>query len=398
MSLNDTPNAERVHIGFFGRRNAGKSSLINAVAGQTVSVVSDVKGTTTDAVRRAMELLPLGPVLLIDTPGIDDVGELGKMRVNAAKREMERTDVGVIVADGKEGVGKEETELAEMLTKLDIPYIVAINKADLVTKEELARLDPAYIPVSAKTGEGIDALKERLASIKGGGACQKTLFEGLVKPLDTVLLVTPIDASAPKGRIILPQQTAIRDILDKGAIAVVVKDTELSEALGKLKKAPDLVVTDSQAFGYVASVLPKNIPLTSFSILFARYKGDLALVANGAYELDKLKDGDTLLISEGCTHHRQCGDIGTEKLPKLILKTTGKKLNFEFTSGTDFPTDLSKYALVIHCGGCTLNEKEMKSRQRRAKEQNVPITNYGTAIAHCNGILKRSVAVFGEKL
>lgn len=398
MSLNDTPNAERVHIGFFGRRNAGKSSLINAVAGQTVSVVSDVKGTTTDAVRRAMELLPLGPVLLIDTPGIDDVGELGKMRVNAAKREMERTDVGVIVADGKEGVGKEEAELAEMLTKLDIPYIVAINKADLVTKEELARFAPSYIPVSAKTGEGIDALKERLASIKGGGACQKTLFEGLVKPLDTVLLVTPIDASAPKGRIILPQQTAIRDILDKGAIAVTVKDTELREALGKLRKAPDLVVTDSQAFGYVASVLPKNIPLTSFSILFARYKGDLALVANGAYELDKLKDGDTLLISEGCTHHRQCGDIGTEKLPKLILKTTGKKLNFEFTSGSDFPADLSKYALVIHCGGCTLNEKEMKSRQRRAKEQNVPITNYGTAIAHCNGILKRSVAVFGEKL
>ena len=398
MSLNDTPNAERVHIGFFGRRNAGKSSLINAVAGQTVSVVSDVKGTTTDAVRRAMELLPLGPVLLIDTPGIDDEGELGKMRVNAAAREMERTDLGVIVVDGKEGFGKEEAELAKKLTKLDIPYIVVINKADLLTKDELARLDPAYIPVSAKTLEGIEPLKERLANLKGDGACQKTLFEGLIKPLDTVLLVTPIDAAAPKGRIILPQQTAIRDILDKGAIAIVVKDTELKKALGKLGKAPDLVVTDSQAFGFVADVLPKSVPLTSFSILFARYKGDLALVANGAYELDKLKDGDTLLISEGCTHHRQCGDIGTEKLPKLILKTTGKKLNFEFTSGGDFPSDLKKYALVVHCGGCTLNEKEMKSRQRRAKEQNVPITNYGTAIAHCNGILKRSIAVFGEEL
>lgn len=393
MSLNDTPNAERVHIGFFGRRNAGKSSLINAVAGQTVSVVSDVKGTTTDAVRRAMELLPLGPVLLIDTPGIDDEGDLGKMRVNAANREMERADLGVIVVDGKEGFGNEEAELAKKLTKLDIPYITVINKADLLTDAELARLDPKFIPVSAKTGEGIETLKERLANLKGGGACQKTLFEGLIKPLDTVLLVTPIDASAPKGRIILPQQTAIRDILDKGAIAVVVKDTELKEALAKLGKAPDLVVTDSQAFGFVSSVLPKSVPLTSFSILFARYKGDLALVANGAYELDKLKDGDTLLISEGCTHHRQCGDIGTEKLPKLILKTTGKKLNFEFTSGGDFPSDLKKYALVIHCGGCTLNEKEMKSRQRRAKEQNVPITNYGTAIAHCNGILKRSVEI-----
>ncbi len=398
MSLNDTPNAERVHIGFFGRRNAGKSSLINAVAGQTVSVVSSVKGTTTDAVRRAMELLPLGPVLLIDTPGIDDEGELGKMRVKAAMRELERTDIAVIVVDGENGYGNEEDELIKMLIKVDIPYIVAINKLDLIDERKRAELPRDYVGVSARTGEGIDLLKKRIITAKGCGACEKTLLEGLVKPLDLVLLVTPIDAAAPKGRIILPQQTAIRDILDKGAVAMVVKDTELKEALDKLKGAPSLVITDSQAFGEVAKIIPSDVPLTSFSILFARYKGDLKLVTEGAFVIDNLKDGDTVLISEGCTHHRQCGDIGTEKLPRLLERKTGKRLNFEFTSGGDFPSDLTKYALVIHCGGCTLNEKEMKSRQRRAVEQGVPITNYGTALAHLNGILKRSVEVFGKEL
>lgn len=392
MSLNATASAERVHIGFFGMRNAGKSSLVNAVTGQQIALVSDVKGTTTDPVKKAMELLPLGPVVIIDTPGLDDEGELGAMRVKSAKRVINYTDIAVLVVDAEAGLSSLDKELLEIFKAKEIPCLTVYNKCDL------KKLD-GEICVSAKTGEGIDGLKELIAASVKKQTNQKRVVGDLIEKNDLIVLVTPIDESAPKGRIILPQQQTIRDILDSGAIAVVTKDTELAETLSSLGKKPKMVITDSQAFGKVSKIVPEDITLTSFSILFVRYKGDLNFAARGAAMLDKLKDGDRILISEGCTHHRQCGDIGTVKLPALIKKhTNGADIKIDFTSGGEFPEDVSGYALIIHCGGCMLNEREMAYRTRSAKDANVPMTNYGVAIAHMNGILKRSLAPFPDAL
>ena len=394
MGLNTTPSAERVHIAFFGLRNAGKSSLVNKVTNQKISLVSNTLGTTTDPVLKTMELLPIGPVVIIDTPGIDDEGELGQMRVDRAKDILNKTDIAVLVTDCKKEISDKENELIALFKEKEIKYIIAKNKCDLIDKTWVNTDSEVF--VSAKTGFGVETLKNMLGKISNLPKKEKPLVSDLIKRGDLVLLVTPIDESAPKGRLILPQQQTIRDILDSGAIAVVTKETELSEALNTLSKKPALVITDSQVFKMVDSILPKDIPLTSFSILFARYKGNLDAAVKGAATLDALKDGDTVLISEGCTHHRQCGDIGTVKLPNWIKKYTGKNLNFEFSSGTEFPKELSKYALIIHCGGCMLNEKEMKSRLSLAREANIPITNYGITIAHINGILKRSVEVFND--
>lgn len=392
MSLNSTASAERVHIGFFGMRNAGKSSLVNAITGQSIALVSDVKGTTTDPVKKAMELLPLGPVVIIDTPGLDDEGELGAMRVKSAKRVINYTDIAILVVDAELGLSPLDKELLDIFKAKEIPCITVYNKCDI------KKLD-GKVCVSAKTGEGIDALKELIAtSVKTSGE-EKRVVADLISENDLVVLVTPIDESAPKGRLILPQQQTIRDILDSNATAVVTKDTELAETLKALGKKPKLVITDSQAFGKVAKIVPDDITLTSFSILFVRYKGDLNFAARGAAMLDKLRDGDRVLISEGCTHHRQCGDIGTVKLPALIKKHTGgADIKIDFTSGGDFPEDVSQYALIIHCGGCMLNTREMSYRTRCAKDSGVPMTNYGVAIAHMNGILKRSLAPFPDAL
>ncbi len=394
MGLNTTPSGERVHIAFFGLRNAGKSSLVNKVTNQNISLVSNTLGTTTDPVMKAMEILPIGPTLIIDTPGIDDTGELGTMRVNRAKEILNKTDIAVLVTDCNKEISDEEVKLINLFKEKEIKYIVAKNKCDLM--ENKGKNSDFEVFVSAKTGFGVEDLKNILVKIAGTAKEKKPLVSDLIKKGDLVLLVTPIDESAPRGRIILPQQQTIRDILDFGAIAIVTKETELTETLNSLAKKPSLVITDSQVFKTVDSILPKDIPLTSFSILFARYKGNLETAVKGAAALDTLSDGDTVLISEGCTHHRQCGDIGTVKLPNWIKKYTGKSLNFEFSSGTEFPKDLSKYALIIHCGGCMLNEKEMKSRLSIAKDFEVPITNYGITIAHVNGILKRSTEVFSE--
>ena len=392
MSLNATPSAERLHIGFFGMRNAGKSSLVNAVTGQPLALVSDVKGTTTDPVKKAMELLPLGPVVIIDTPGLDDEGELGAMRVKSAKRVINYTDIAVLVVDAQTGLSQLDKELLKIFEAKEIPCLTVYNKCDLIKLE-------GEICVSAKTGEGIDTLKELIAKSVKNQANTKRVVGDLIEKNDLIVLVTPIDESAPKGRLILPQQQTIRDILDSGAIAVVTKDTELEETLKSLGKKPKLVITDSQAFGRVSKIVPEDITLTSFSILFVRYKGDLSFAACGAAMLDKLKDGDKILISEGCTHHRQCGDIGTVKLPALIKKHTGgADIKIDFTSGGEFPEDVSDYALIIHCGGCMLNQREMSYRTRSAKDSGVPMTNYGVAIAHMNGILKRSLAPFPEAL
>ena len=394
MGLNETVSAERVHIGFFGLRNAGKSSIVNAVTGQELSLVSDVKGTTTDPVKKAMELLPLGPVVIIDTPGIDDVGELGEMRVKKARQILNMTDIAVLVTEAAKGLSASEQELVTLFNDKKIPYIIARNKADLL--DVIPEADKNTIHVSAKDKMNINELKEMIASLAKQEENNKKIVSDLIEPDDLIVLVVPIDKAAPKGRLILPQQQTIRDILDAGAVAVVTRDNELPSTLRSLGRKPKIVITDSQAFAKVAKDTPDDILLTSFSILFARYKGDLISAVSGAAALDKLRDGDTVLISEGCTHHRQCGDIGTQKLPAMIKKHTGKDISFEFTSGTQFPEELSKYALVIHCGGCMLNEREMKYRIKQTLDNNIPITNYGTAIAYMNGILKRSIQLFPD--
>lgn len=394
MGLNETVSAERVHIGFFGLRNAGKSSIVNAVTGQELSLVSDVKGTTTDPVKKAMELLPLGPVVIIDTPGIDDVGELGGMRVKKARQILNMTDIAVLVTEAAKGLSASEQELITLFNDKKIPYIIARNKADLL--DVIPEADKNTIHVSAKDKMNIHELKEMIASLAKQEENNKKIVSDIIEPDDLIVLVVPIDKAAPKGRLILPQQQTIRDILDAGAVAVVTRDNELPSTLRSLGRKPKIVITDSQAFAKVAKDTPDDILLTSFSILFARYKGDLISAVSGAAALDKLRDGDTVLISEGCTHHRQCGDIGTQKLPAMIKKHTGKDISFEFTSGTQFPEELSKYVLVIHCGGCMLNEREMKYRIKQTLDNNIPITNYGTAIAYMNGILKRSIQLFPD--
>lgn len=393
MGLNDTPKSDRVHIGIFGRRNAGKSSIINAITSQNLAVVSKVKGTTTDPVQKAMELLPLGPVMIIDTPGIDDEGELGKMRVEKSYQVLNKTDIALLVVDGNVGLTECDKNLIEEIKKRKLPYIIILNKADEVCN----RYDiENSIWVSAETKENIWELKEKIAKLVPNENMTLKIIGDLLDPEDIVVLVVPIDSAAPKGRLILPQQQTIRDVLEAGAISVVTRDTELPQTLKSLGKKPKIVVTDSQAFGRVKNDVPEDILLTSFSILFARYKGDLAEQIKAVKAIDSLKDEDYVLISEGCSHHRQCDDIGTVKIPRWLKEHSGKKINYEFSSGTEFPRDLSKYKAVIHCGGCTLNEKEMKHRIAIAKEQNVPITNYGIFIAYTQGILKRSLQAFPE--
>lgn len=397
MSLNNTPASERILIGIFGKRNAGKSSVINAITGQSIAIVSDVKGTTTDPVIKTMELLPLGPVVIIDTPGLDDIGALGELRIRKAYQMLNKTDLAVLVIDASIGITEEDKKILDRIKEKDIPYIVVWNKIDLLSRlsEKVQRIPTQnQIQISTKTGENILALKELIAKQAPHSKIVRPLISDLLNPGDFVVLVVPIDSSAPKGRLILPQQQTIRDILDSGSTAIVVKDTELEETIQKLGHLIKLVITDSQVFQQVVAILPPEIPLTSFSILFARYKGNLKTLANGAKALDTLDNEDTILISEGCTHHRQCNDIGTVKLPRLIQKHTGKKINFAFTSGTEFPEDLSPYRMIIHCGGCMLNEREMKYRLKCAEDQHIPITNYGTAIAHMNNILTRSLEPF----
>lgn len=394
MSLNNIPSSERVHIGFFGMRNAGKSSLVNAVTGQSLSLVSDVKGTTTDPVKKAMELLPLGPVVIIDTPGLDDEGVLGEMRVKRAKDMLSSVHIAVLVVDALRGMSDEDRTLAAEIESRKLPLIVAMNKADLLGSVPGSEGNTIY--VSAQSGLGVNELKEKIAALSKTAKSDKRILADIVKKDDVVMLVTPIDESAPKGRLILPQQQTIRELLDIGAVTVVVQVEEITSALSNLKNKPRLVITDSQAFSQVSELLSEDIMLTSFSILFARYKGDLDTVVRGADKLSDLKDGDRILISEGCTHHRQCKDIGTVKLPGWLRKFSGRELSFTFTSGGEFPEDLSEFALVVHCGGCTLNENEMKSRLERCRLQGVPVTNYGTAIAEMNGILRRSLEVFGK--
>ena len=390
MSLNEKVLAERIHIAFFGLRNAGKSSVVNAVTGQSLSVVSDVKGTTTDPVKKAMELLPLGPVVIIDTAGIDDEGALGELRVEKTKKILNKTDIAILVIDAVKGMQKEDIALTEDFKKRNIPFIIAFNKVDLLS--EKSALNDNEIYVSAKENFNIDELKNLIGKlIKTQENTEKTLLGDIVKENDLIVLVTPIDSSAPKGRLILPQQQTIRELLDIGATVVVTKDTELKATLEKFKSPPKLVITDSQAFKKVSAIVPETIELTSFSILFARYKGELWGAVEGANKLDELQDGDLVLISEGCTHHRQCGDIGTEKLPNWIKKYTNKNIGFDFTSGSDFSEDLSKYKLIIHCGACMLTEREMKTRISLAEEQQIPISNYGIIIAKINGILERAV-------
>lgn len=393
MGLNNTPSSERIHIGFFGKRNAGKSSVVNALTNQNISVVSDIKGTTTDPVYKSMELLPLGPIMIIDTPGLDDEGVLGNLRIEKAKEVLRKTDIAVIVIDSRVGESESEKELIKTFSEKNIPYIVVYNKYDITKKEPAGE---KCIAVSAVSGYNINELKNRIAKLKPSTDTDKTIVGEFLQKGDIAVLVVPIDSAAPKGRLILPQQQTIRDILDHGAISVVVRDSELSDALKNLSKQPKLVITDSQAFGKVSKLVPKDIKLTSFSILFARYKGDLQRVVRAARCIDSLKDGDTILISEGCTHHRQCDDIGTVKLPRWIREYTGKNINIKTSSGIGFPENLSEFKLVIHCGGCMLNEREMKSRIKMCAEQNIPITNYGTAIAHMKGILERSIEIFPE--
>lgn len=403
VGLNQTPMSERTHIGFFGKRNAGKSSVMNAVTGQELAVVSDVKGTTTDPVYKSMELLPLGPVVMMDTPGIDDEGELGSMRVRKSYQVLNKTDAAVLVIDGTVGASAEDEALLERIRKKNIPFIVVINKkelADTAVEEAVKRrltLDDGQLAlVSAATGEGIHELKERIASIARVEEPEKYLVRDLLEPSDVAVLVVPIDSAAPKGRLILPQQQTIRDILEADAVSVVVKENGLKDALGQLNKKPKMVITDSQVFAQVAADTPEDIQLTSFSILMARYKGNLEQAVRGVTALDGLEDGDMVLISEGCTHHRQCDDIGTVKIPRWIREYTGKDVQIVTSSGTEFPDDLKKYKLIIHCGGCMLNEREMKYRLSCAADQGVPMTNYGIMIAYVKGILKRSVQVFPD--
>lgn len=422
MSLNTTPLSERIHIGFLGRTNAGKSSLVNAITGQEISLVSAVKGTTTDPMKKSMELLPLGPVVLIDTPGLDDDSQLGELREKRTVEVLKQIHMAVIVVDAMEGIGEVEMQLEQQMKQMQIPYLIVYNKSDLLheifEKENTEKLEEDQqgnqiwikeisekrddgeaekrkeIYVSAATGENIELLKEKIAAMEVK-AEEKKIVADLLEAGDHVVLVIPIDKAAPKGRLILPQQQTIRDILDAGCSLSVCQVENLKETLGLLKKAPKLVITDSQVFSKVKDMVPEDIMLTSFSILFARYKGSLESTVKGAYKIEELKDGDKILISEGCTHHRQCGDIGTEKLPKWILNYTGKKLEFNFTSGGNFPEDVTKYKLIIHCGACMLNEKQMQARAVQAKVCGVPMTNYGITIAYLNGILARSVEPFG---
>lgn len=403
MGMNQTPMSERTHIGFFGKRNAGKSSIINAVTGQDLAVVSDVKGTTTDPVYKSMELLPLGPVVMMDTPGIDDEGELGGLRVRRSYQVLNKTDAAVLVIDGTAGASEEDRALLDRIRAKGIPFIVAVNKKELVgadaiqgIKKQLELTDDRLCPVSAATGEGIFELKERIAAEAKREEPERALVRDLLDPSDIVVLVVPIDSAAPKGRLILPQQQTIRDILEADAASVVVKENELKHVLGSFQMKPKMVITDSQVFAQVSKDTPAEIPLTSFSILMARYKGNLEQAVRGVTALDSLSDGDAVLISEGCTHHRQCDDIGTVKIPRWIREYTGKDIRIETTSGTEFPDDLTGYKLIIHCGGCMLNEREMKYRLSCAEDQGVPMTNYGILIAFVKGILKRSVEVFPD--
>ena len=406
MSMNSTPSSERLHIGFFGMRNAGKSSVVNAVTNQEVSVVSAVKGTTTDPVQKAMEIHPIGPVLIIDTPGFDDEGDLGELRVKRTKQILNRSDAAVLVIDSTAGMSKGDKELLEIIKDKGLPYIVVYNKTDLI--ETLGAPDPRdpveieekekAVKVSAETGEGIEELKERLAAVAASSAAEeKKIVSDLVSPGDFVVLVIPIDKSAPKGRLILPQQQVIRDLLDAGVNVLTVRDTEYRAVLGKMIKDPALVITDSQVFKKVNAETPKDIPLTSFSILMARYKGYLDDAIESVTAIKNLKDGDKILISEGCTHHRQCEDIGTVKIPNWIKEFTDKDIIFETSSGKSFPEDLSEYKLIIHCGGCMLNEREVDYRRNCAQDQYIPFTNYGTAIAYMNDILKRSLEIIPGK-
>lgn len=390
MSLNDTPNSQRVNIGFFGCRNAGKSSLVNKITNQNLCVVSDFAGTTTDIVSKAMELLPLGAVLVVDTPGIDDNGELGQKRVEKTKEALRRCDIAVLVTDCIRELNSFEKNLINEFENRKVPYLVVKNKCDLLSETVSDRLF-----VSAKTGFGVEELKNRIATVVKTEN-SNLLLEDIVEKGDIVVLVTPIDESAPKGRLILPQQQVVRNVLDCGGINVVVKEDELEHTLDVLKIQPKIVITDSQVFDFVANIVDESISLTSFSILMARKKGFLKTAVKGAVSIDNLKNGDTVLISEGCTHHRQCKDIGTVKLPKMLEKFTGKKLNFEFTSGNSFAENLDGVSLVIHCGGCMLNEREMKYRQEVAEKNGVAFTNYGTAIAYMNSILKRSTKMISE--
>lgn len=392
MSLHEVVSAERLHIGFFGMRNAGKSSLVNAVTGQNLAVVSDVKGTTTDPVKKAMELLPLGPVVIIDTPGLDDEGQLGALRVEKAKQVLAKTDIAVLVVDGTLGLRQEDQDLLALFQSRKLPHIIVHNKADLLSLRPALPENALY--ASAATGEGIHEIKEALGRFAAGMKKEKVLLSDLFDPGDMVVLVTPIDESAPKGRLILPQQLVLRDILDHHGTAIVCQDGELKATLASLARKPKLVVTDSQVFGKVSRDTPEDIPLTSFSILMARYKGQLETQVRGAAALSRLKEGDRVLISEGCTHHRQCNDIGTVKMPRWIQDFSGAKLEFGFTSGGDFPEDLAEYALVVHCGGCMLNDAEMQHRLEICRTAGVPVVNYGVAIAQIHGILKRSLAVF----
>ena len=406
MSLNNVPSSERTHIGIFGKRNAGKSSVINAITGQSLAIVSDIKGTTTDPVLKSMELLPLGPVVLIDTPGLDDEGDLGHLRIQKAYQILNKTDIALLVIDGTAGMTAEDYQILDRIRAKNIPYLIVFNKADLAPDADTSDTDTSnadtsdtadaanVIWVSTVTGLHIQELKERLATLLPNEDSGKTILGDLIRPSDFIVLVVPIDKAAPKGRLILPQQQTIRDILDHNAISIVVKETDLKHTLETLGKKPALVITDSQVFDKAAADTPSDIPLTSFSILFARYKGNLKTLVDGARMLRHLENGDKILISEGCTHHRQCDDIGTVKLPRLIRNYTGKELEFEFTSGTEFPFSLEKYRLIVHCGGCMLNEREMKYRIRCAEDAGIPITNYGTAIACMKGILERSIEIF----
>ena len=411
MGLNDTPSANRVHIGFFGCRNAGKSSLVNAVTGQSLAVVSDVAGTTTDPVYKSMELLPLGPVVIVDTPGIDDAGSLGELRVAKTRQVLSKVDVAVLVVDAMKGMSTADRELVDLFHEKNINHIIAYNKSDasqeLMAKCGLTDETGTSIWVSAEKGYGIHELKELIGKLTTTDTMTKRLVGDLLSPGDVVVLVIPIDSAAPKGRLILPQQQVIRDVLEAGAISVVCRDMELADTLERFGSQVSMVITDSQAFGKVMKIVPEDIYMTSFSILMARFKGQLETAVLGAHVLDELRDEggierheDTkrniprVLIAEGCTHHRQCDDIGTVKLPGWIRNYTGLEPEFTFVSGTEFPDDLTGYDLIIHCGGCMLNEREMKNRQQMAQQQGVPMTNYGTAIAHMNGILERSLRVF----
>lgn len=389
MNMNETASGQRVHIAFFGRRNAGKSSLVNAVTGQSLAVVSDVAGTTTDLVKKAMEILPLGPVVIIDTPGLDDEGMLGELRVKKAREAMEIADIAVLVVDSNAGMGDEEKQILDMLEKKKLPHIIAMNKKDLLT--ESITLPENGIAVSAMTGENVNELREMLGRMAPKNSQDKKILADIVSKGDTVIMVVPVDSSAPKGRIILPQQNVLRELLDIHARAVVCQDTELAETLDALKEPPALVITDSQVFGKVQKVLPRDVPMTSFSILFARYKGTLDTLIEGARVLGELKDGDHVLIAEGCTHHRQCEDIGTVKIPGWIKSIIGAEPDFTWSSGNEFPENLGEYKLIIHCGACVMTETAMKSRLERAKEAGVPVVNYGIAIASIHGILARSL-------